>query len=71
LQQERKFRGVYNDVAGLTVVEKRMSVKLFEMPIHKYVNKKYGFFDVFSSKTILPFYLVQIILLLVGWFILS
>jgi hypothetical protein len=71
LQQERKFRGVYNDVAGLTDVEKRIPVKLFEMPIHKYVNKKYDFFDVFDSKTILPFYLVQIILLLVGWFILS
>jgi hypothetical protein len=71
LQQERKFRAVYNDVAGLTDVAKRIPVKLFEMPIHKYVNEKYNFFNVFGSKTILSFYLVQIILLFIGWLILS
>ena len=36
LQQERKFRGIYNDVAELTSKESRISVKPFEMPLGKY-----------------------------------
>ena len=36
LQQERKFRGVYNDVAELTPEESRIEIKEFDMPIQKY-----------------------------------
>ena len=36
LQQERKFRGVYNDVAGLSSEDSRLEIKDFEMPIQKY-----------------------------------
>jgi hypothetical protein len=71
LQQERKFRGVYNDVAGLTDINKRLYVRMFEMPIHKYKIKTYRYFRVFFSKTIWTFYLIQVILLLVGWLFLS
>jgi len=33
LQQERKFRGVYNNVAGL---KSDVEIKLYEMPIQKF-----------------------------------
>lgn len=64
LQQERKFRGVYNDVAGITTEIKE--IKLYEMPIHKYtkdVHERYSFLNVFFSPTIKSFYLPIIILL--------
>ena len=67
LQQERKFRGVYNDVAGITTIN---IVKEFEMPIHKYKKGKYCYFNVFKSKTIIWFYLSIIIILLISGFIL-
>ena len=56
LQQERKFRGVYNDVAELTNEESRVSIRDFEMPIQKYQCGKYSFFSALFSKTILPLY---------------
>ena len=66
LQQERKFRGVYNDVAE---IKKINSVKLFEMPIHKYKDGTYNYWNVFSSSTIIWFYLPIILLLLVVFFV--
>jgi hypothetical protein len=74
LQQERQFRGIYNDVAGLTGEADKIQVRLFEMPLQKYqkkYNKKYGYWNVFLSKTLSLFYLPQIILLGIGSFILS
>jgi len=64
LQQERKFRGVYNDVAKLSNLEFRINVRSFEMPIQKYVNGKYSYPNVLWSKTIWPFYFIPIIILL-------
>jgi len=64
LQQERKFRGVYNDVAKLSNLEFRIDVRSFEMPIQKYVNGKYSYLNVLWSKTIWPFYFIPIIVLL-------
>lgn len=65
LQQERKFRGVYNDVAGLKEVNK---VKLYEMPIQKYTkkeDKQFSYWIVFGSRTIIWLYLSIIIFLIV------
>lgn len=56
LQQERKFRGVYNDVAGLSSEENNVEIKDFEMPIQKYQCGKYCYFNVLLSKTIVPLY---------------
>lgn len=56
LQQERKFRGVYNDVAGLTSEESRVEIRDFEMPIQKYQCGKCCYFNVLLSKTIFPLY---------------
>lgn len=74
LQQERQFRGIYNDVAELTDESKRISIRLFEMPLQKYQKKldiKYGFWNVFFSKTLCLFYVPQIVLLCIGSIILS
>jgi hypothetical protein len=62
LWQERKFRGVYNDVAGIT---KNNKIELFAMPVNLYTGGKYSFWDVFGSVTVLPLYL-PVIVILVG-----
>lgn len=56
LQQERRFRAVYNDVAKLSPDDSRLNVREFEMPIQKYQGGKYCYFNVLFSKTILPLY---------------
>lgn len=67
LQQERKFRGIYNDVV---TPNKDRKVELFEMPIKNYSDGKYSFWDVFTSQTMLLLYLsVTLILLAVYFFI--
>ena len=52
LQQERKFRGIYNDVAKLTPETECIDVRLFEMPIDKYKDGKYCYCNVFISKMV-------------------
>lgn len=66
LQQERKFRGMYDDVVA-------NKVELFAMPLnnYKYVkgdnkSKKYCYCSVFFSKTIILLYGTITILLIVG-----
>jgi hypothetical protein len=71
LQQERKFRGIYHDVAGLSKDETRVMVRKFEMPIEQYSCGKYSDLEVFWSKTLWPFYLLPILLLLVIAYIFS
>lgn len=65
LQQERKFRGVYNDVTGL---KNKIKVKLYEMPIQKYnkkIDKQYSYWNVFFSPTIAWLYSSIIIFLII------
>lgn len=68
LQQERKFRGIYDDVANLT---DKIDVKPFEMPLHKYIKGKYSFLKVAFSRTIFPLYLPIIVGLAIFGFILK
>jgi hypothetical protein len=71
LQQERKFRGIYNDAAGLGG---KIDVKPYEMPIQKYtkeIGKQYSFLNVFFSKTIAWLYGTIAFLLLIGGLILK
>lgn len=67
LQQERKFRGLYNDVAGIT---KNHEIALFAMRPDLYKDGKYSLWDVFGSQTIMVLYLPVIVLLLVIYFFL-
>jgi hypothetical protein len=68
LWQERKFRGLYNDVAGIT--ENPKEIKLFAMRPDLYTGDKYSFWDVFGSITIVPLYLPVILILLAIYFVL-
>lgn len=70
LQQERKFRGIYKDVALLTEEPIRIEVREFEMPLDKYKGSKYSFFCVMWSKTEWPLYFILIIGLFFAGFIL-
>ena len=67
LQQERKFRGVYNNVCGL---KNDVEIKPYEMPIQKFQGGQYCFCKVFWSKTIAWLYGTIVVLLLLGGFVL-
>lgn len=71
LQQERKFRGIYNDVAGISPEGSNMVIRDFEMPIQKYQCGKYCYFNVLISKTILPLYGFIAIGLVVAYILLN
>lgn len=59
LQQERKFRGVYDDVVDC-------KIELFKMPIQNYTEGKYCYWNVIRSTTIWPLYGITFLCLLIG-----
>jgi len=66
LTQERKFRGLYNDVAEVSDNPKQ--IKLFAMRPDLYKGGKYSYCDVFWSTTIWKLYLT-IVIALSGMFV--
>ena len=68
LQQERKFRGVYNNVTGL---KNDIKIKPYEMPIQKFKGGRYRFCNVFFSKTIFWLYFSVTLLLVIIGFVLK
>lgn len=68
LQQERKFRGIYDNVAKL---KDNIEIKTYEMPLNKFKGGKYSFWNVFFSKAIAWLYGVIVFLLLVGGLIIK
>lgn len=58
LQQERKFRGIYNDIVDDLNEDK---IKLFTMPLGEYDGCKYCLLHIMFSKTEWPLYLIVII----------
>jgi hypothetical protein len=63
LTQERRFRGLYDDVAGVS--EKAKPVKLFSMNTAAYSERKHSYWRVLLSRTIWPMY-VPLMLFLGG-----
>lgn len=63
LQQERKFRGVYNDLID---AEERKKIKLFQMPLDRYNGWKYCLFNVMISITERLLYVPVIVGLIVA-----
>jgi len=61
LCQERKFRGLYNDVAGTS--ESPKDIKLFEMQTDLYKGGEYSYWCVLRSVTIWKMYLSLAVLL--------
>ena len=62
LQQERKFRKMYYDVANLT---KHHKIKPYEMPLDKYKGNDCSYGKSFSSKTIILFYLSLLLVIMI------
>ena len=61
LQQERKFREMYKDVAGLT---NNYELKPYEMPLNKYKGNRCSYGENVFSKTIMLFYLPLLIIVI-------
>lgn len=61
LQQERKFRGLYDDV-----VNPEKSIPSFSMDISKYVGGRYKFCESLFSKTTALLYLIISSILFIG-----
>ena len=68
LWQERKFRGLYNDVAGLS--KPPQNIELFAMRPDLYTGGNYSYWNVFGSVTIMTLYLSVIVVLLGIYFFL-
>lgn len=71
LQQERKFRGIYNNVAKLTTSEAQIIIKEFEMPMNKFNGGEYAFCKVMFSKTEWTLYLPIIVGLAFAGFVIK
>lgn len=69
LQQERKFRALYNDIVNAT--NYGTDIKKFEMSFNKYKTCEYCIMKSMISITILPLYLLLALGLIVGGFILK
>lgn len=61
LQIERKMRGVYDDVAGITST---ITVLPYEFPLTKYKTGKYSYINSLFSKSVAPLFISMIILML-------
>ena len=68
LMMERKFRGLYDDVAGVSQ-NPPTDIKLFDMSTSRYKEGKYSFWNVFFSGTILKLYLSIVVILLSLFFV--
>ncbi len=64
LTQERKFRGLYNDL----LKGKKTELRTFEMRPDLYTKGKYSFWSVLFSKTIWTLYLITAIILIIVYF---
>ena len=62
LMMERKFRGLCDDVAGVSE-NPPTNIKLFDMRTSRYKGGKYSFWNIFFSGTILKLYLSIVVIL--------
>lgn len=69
LSQERKYRGLYNDVSGLS--EEPQKIKLFSMNTNLYIAGKYSYCCSFFSKTLVKMYFSMILFLILAFYLLE
>ena len=69
LMQERKLRGLYNDIAGISSEPK--ALKAFEIRLDLYVGEKYSYFNIFKAPSIMGLYLPLILILISTYFYLT
>jgi hypothetical protein len=70
LKQERIFRGIYNNVAGVEN-DIEVEIKPFEMPIKKFKGGQYSYLKNLRSRTIILFYGIIIFLIFLSGIILK
>ena len=66
LSQERKFRSLYNDVAGVS--ENPKKIQAFAMRPDLYIRGKYKYWSSFRSRTVSGLYL-PVVIVLIGLFV--
>lgn len=64
LQLERKFRGIYNDICDITPENEKKTKINFLMNPNLYKGGSFTFWNVFTSRSILPLYLSILVSLL-------
>ncbi len=69
LRQERKFRGLYNDVARIT--KESNNIKSFDMNTDSYHGGIYSFWTIMWTKTIWIIYFLIIIFLVISFILLK
>jgi len=69
LQQEKKFRGIYNDVCDLVPEKDNKTKKIFQMDPGLYKDSQYRFWNVFTSPSLILLYPTLIILLSITYFL--
>lgn len=69
LTHERRFRGLYNDVAD--ICKKPKDIKPFEMKPELYKDGIYSFFETFKSNTLLFLYFPILVLLIIFFIIIK
>jgi hypothetical protein len=67
LQLERKYRGIYNDVIGITNTR---NVETYDMSLEKYKGNGYSYSEVLFSKTIAPLYVITFLIIVTSSIIL-
>lgn len=69
LQQERKFKGIYKDITGLS--NNPITTNLYQISPNLYIGKEYNYWNAFSSITLFPLYFLTIIFLILSFFIIK
>lgn len=69
LMLERKFRNLYDSVRQLKETDIDFNMNFNSTKINMIDVKKYGYFNIVFSKTVLPFYLVCVISTLIIYFV--
>lgn len=64
LQQERKFRGIYNDICDITDEREKKVMKVYDMDSGLFKNGKYSFWSCVLSPSVIPLYSVIIVSLI-------
>ena len=66
LQQERKFRGLYNDIVDGKVDAFKMPIENYSFNKNDKKSKKYQYINVLISNTMWPLYPILIVALVIG-----
>ncbi|HGF3713741.1 TPA: hypothetical protein ACF5B0_004320 [Vibrio parahaemolyticus] len=67
LQQERKYRALFDDVVNF--IDSSNPIPVFTMDTRKYVNGRYSYFNCFISRTLRKTYFFMSLLVIFAYFV--